>query len=81
MLADLAPAVASKARAFLEELGDATLVLSHGFGDRAAADSEQIMATYAEGRPLDRERGFTRFGAHRADWTLSFAGAPRREYL
>lgn len=81
VLADLAPAVASKARAFLEELGDATLVLSHGFGDRAAADSEQIMATYAEGRPLDRERGFTRFGAHRADWTLSFAGAPRREYL
>lgn len=81
VLAELAPVVASKARAFLGELGTTELVLNEGFGDRAAASVEEILAAYAEGRSLDRERGFTRFGTHRADWSLSFAEAPRREYL
>ncbi len=81
VLAELMPVVAAKARAFLAELGAPALVLNQGFGDRSATNTEEILAAYSEGRGLDRERGFTRFGAHRADWTLSFAEAPRREYL
>jgi DNA replication and repair protein RecF len=34
-----------------------------------------------EGRARDRERGFTGRGPHRADWSIAFETAPRREHL
>lgn len=80
-LEELRSAVMAKAQAFLPELGAVGLVLGSGFGERATTTREEILAAYCEGRDQDRERGFTRFGAHRADWQLSFAEAPRREYL
>lgn len=81
VLAELRPQVVAKAAAFLPELGDVVLGLLSGFGDRATDQAAAIATAYADGRGLDRERGHTRFGAHRADWSLGFAAAPRREHL
>lgn len=81
VLDELRGPVIDKANAFLAELGDVSLTLSAGFGDRPTDSVEKLMAAYAEARPLDRDRGHTRFGVHRADWSLAFALAPRREHL
>ena len=78
---ELRAPVTDKANAFLSELGAVSLMLSAGFGERPAESVEDLVAAYAEARPLDRERGHTRFGVHRADWSLAFAAAPRREHL
>lgn len=78
---ELRPRVSEKVGAFLPELGDARLSLGSGFGDRDVDDAAAIVAAYASARSLDRERGHTRFGAQRADWSLSFAEAPRKEHL
>jgi DNA replication and repair protein RecF len=81
VIADLATAVVLKASAFLPELGVPELRLSSGFGDRPVDSIEDLVRAYADSRAGDRERGHTRFGAQRADWTLAFEGAPRREHL
>ena len=81
VLQALAAHVAQKAESFLPELGAAQLRFGSGFGERDCAGVDEIVALYADARDQDRERGFTRFGAHRADWTLSFEAAPRREHL
>ena len=81
VLQELRSLVAAKAAAFLSELGEVSLGLSSGFGDREIAQAADVEAAYAATRGLDRERGHTRFGAHRADWSLGFAAAPRREHL
>lgn len=73
--------VAAKAGAFLPELGLTDLRLASGFGDHAATSIEELLHAYECSRPGDRERGHTRFGAQRADWSLSFEQAPRREHL
>ncbi len=70
-----------KSAAFLPELGNAYLRINNGFGDRDCTIVDEVIALYQEARDADRERGFTRFGAHRADWSLSFDAAPRREHL
>ncbi len=40
-----------------------------------------LTAQLALERPRDRERGFTRHGAHRADWSLGYAGIAQRDHL
>lgn len=81
VLDELRAHVVAKASAFLPELGDVSINLSSGLGDRSADKIDDLIMAYAEGRMQDRERGHTRFGVHRADWSLSFAAAPRREHL
>ena len=80
-LEGLRQAAMVKSAAFLPELGTLNLQGQTGFGDRPSDSPEAVVATYAETRNGDRERGFTRFGVHRGEWSLSFAGAPRREHL
>ncbi|HET9031427.1 MAG TPA: DNA replication/repair protein RecF [Dokdonella sp.] len=61
---------------FLGELGEFQLSLDSGWkADLSLADA------LGEGRSRDRERGFTGRGPHRADWSISFDRAPRREHL
>lgn len=81
VLDELRGPVVDLASAFLPELGGVHLSLSTGFGDRDTASPETLLAAYVAARGLDRERGHTRFGAHRADWSLGFEAAPRREHL
>ena len=61
---------------FLGELGEAAIEL-----DRGWKEDQSLAATLAEARGRDRERGHTGRGPHRADWSLSFERAPRREHL
>ncbi len=61
---------------FLGELGEFRLVFEPGW--KSEQDLEQALR---EGRSRDRERGFTGRGPHRADWSLGFERAPRREHL
>jgi DNA replication and repair protein RecF len=61
---------------FLGELGASTLALQRGW-----KDGPGLREALVEGRSRDRERGFTGRGPHRADWTIAFEGAPRREHL
>lgn len=60
----------------LPELGTAGVRFDDGWD--ADADLGRVLAGT---RARDLARGFTSRGPHRADWTLSFAAAPRREYL
>lgn len=62
--------------ALLPELGDLDLSYRRGW----AAD--MTLAEYLSSRrERDRARGHTTGGPHRADWGVSFAGAPQREHL
>ena len=81
VLDGLRSAVADKASAFLAEMGMPNLRGTTGFGEQPSETAADIAAAYAEARAGDRERGFTRFGVHRGDWSLTFAAAPRREHL
>jgi len=60
---------------FLPELGDIQVSMDPGWA------GESLAAALAERRRLDRMRGHTSRGPHRADWSLSFANAPIREHL
>ncbi len=81
VMAGLAMPAASMANLFLPELGDLRLAAQAGFGDRSFETAADIGAIYAEHRESDRDRGYTRLGVQRGDWSLSFQGAPRREHL
>jgi DNA replication and repair protein RecF len=61
---------------FLGELGPVTLSLQHGWKEGLS-----LADALEEGRSRDLERGFTGRGPHRADWSISFENAPRREHL
>lgn len=61
---------------FLGELGEAAFSLDHGW-----KDGQPLATALAESRGRDRERGHTGRGPHRADWSLGFERAPRREHL
>jgi DNA replication and repair protein RecF len=74
--AALAPIVRDLLADLLPELGEARLALDGGWPDEAAAAAELAAA-----RDEDMRRGFTTRGPHRADWSISFANAPRREHL
>lgn len=61
---------------FLGELGDFELSLDTGWKSDLTLGEALV-----EGRHRDRERGFTGRGPHRADWSIGFELAPRREHL
>jgi DNA replication and repair protein RecF len=61
---------------FLPELGRAILKFDPGFDDEGGLGT---MLSAASDR--DRARGYTGIGPHRADWSVAFDGAKRREYL
>ena len=65
----------------LGELGTASLQLEPGWKEEAPCDPASAADRLAKERLKDRERGFTRRGPHRADWTLLFDRIPRREYF
>lgn len=61
---------------FLGELGDFELAV-----DRGWASDLPLAETLESNRLRDRERGHSSRGPHRADFSLSFDQAPRREHL
>lgn len=78
---DLFLAIEPLAAIFLPELGAPTLQLNDGWGTERIETSDAARDALRDHRPHDRERGHTRIGAHRADWSLAFPNAPRREHL
>ena len=72
----LAPIAAKLLSDLLPELGEARLVLEGGWSGEASA-----MAELAAARDEDMRRGFTTRGPHRADWSIAFEHAPKREHL
>lgn len=76
-LDSLAPRLAEAARAFLPELGLASLVFQPGWRrqDMALADALALQ------QERDLALGYTSVGAHRADWRIDFVGLPGRETL
>jgi DNA replication and repair protein RecF len=75
-VAALSPVLTASLRDVLAELGEAVLSLDGGWKGEIDA-IEQLAAT----RDDDRRRGFTTRGPHRADWSIAFEHAPRREHL
>jgi DNA replication and repair protein RecF len=61
---------------FLPELGTATTSFRRGW-----AEDKQLLQALTESRPIDRVRGHTTRGPHRADWSIRFENAPSREQL
>ncbi len=72
----LRPYISEFLNMFLPELGKAAFAFEQGWdGD------QELIAVMQQNRQRDRERGYTTRGPHRADWSLAFIGAPRREHL
>jgi DNA replication and repair protein RecF len=72
----LEPYVAQEAALLVPELGNIRIDYRPGW------DVERGLAwQLSEARERDREAGFTRLGAHRADWSIGFDGVARREHL
>lgn len=67
---------AEQLAALLAELGEPRLVFDPGH-DAQVPLAESLRAR----RDRDLARGYTSRGPHRADWSVSFAAAPRREHL
>ena len=61
---------------FLPELGAATVSYRRGW-----PEEKHLVDALAETRTLDRARGHTSRGPHRADWAIRFERAPSREQL
>lgn len=72
----LTPALIARLKGLVPELGEPALQYSQGW----STERELAMAL-AESHSIDRQRGHTTRGPHRADWKLSFEQAPRREQL
>ena len=72
----LRPRLAELLGRYLPDLGAADLRYRPGWD----ADRD-LAAVLAEVGSIDRQRGHTTRGPHRADWVLTFPGAPRREQL
>lgn len=77
-LVEQLPAVAE---ALMPELGRPQLAWQDGWRFAPADTVEAAQALLADGRELDRQRGHSRRGPHRADWTLGFEGLERREHF
>jgi DNA replication and repair protein RecF len=77
----LAADVQTVARDLLPEFSGAKLELYSGWKHDSPESVEDATARLSLERGRDRERGFTRRGPHRADWSLSFDQIPRREHL
>jgi DNA replication and repair protein RecF len=61
---------------FLPELGASTISFRRGW-----AEEKPLLEALAETHALDRARGHTSRGPHRADWTIRFEKALTREQL
>ena len=61
---------------YLPELGVTSNRYRQGWPEETSL--EEVLR---ETRGLDRSRGYTGRGPHRADWSVAFAGAPLREHL
>jgi DNA replication and repair protein RecF len=72
----LGPAAIAALGDLLPELGEAQITLESGW--RGEGDP---MAELLAAREEDLRRGYTTRGPHRADWSLWFERAPRREHL
>ena len=72
----LAPRLARLLDDYLPELGSSALRIRSGWSSDA-----DLASTLVESRNVDRQRGHTSRGPHRADWMLTFAKLPRREQL
>lgn len=77
----LAADVQMVAKDLLPEFSGAKLELHSGWKHDSPGTAEDAIARLGLERGRDRERGFTRRGPHRADWSLSFDQIPRREHL
>lgn len=75
-LAGLEPYVAQEAAILVPELGNVRIDYRPGWDTQRGLARE-----LAETRDRDREMGFTRVGAHRADWMMVFDGVAKREHL
>ncbi|HEX5123811.1 MAG TPA: DNA replication/repair protein RecF [Rhodanobacteraceae bacterium] len=74
--AAFAVAVAGALATLLPELGQPAIALESGW--RGEGDPIELLAAAGED---DLRRGFTTRGPHRADWSVTFEHAPRREHL
>lgn len=74
--AELEPLLVEALADLLPDLGTPAVRLDDGWD----ADRD-LVGILAARREHDVARGFTSRGPHRADWSLSFAAAPRREHL
>lgn len=72
----LRPQLQASIAGLLPELGTLELRYRRGW-----ADGQSLQELLHDQRPRDLARGHTTLGAHRADWSLAFAGAPLREHL
>ena len=72
----LRPVLAAVLAVFLPELGEPILAFDPGW-----RDGIPLADALVEARGRDRERGHTSRGPHRADWSIGFEAAPRREHL
>ena len=72
----LRPVLGELLEMFLGELGHAELTLDQGW-----KREHSLAQALSESRVRDRERGHTARGPHRADWSIAFERAPRREHL
>lgn len=75
-LAGLEGYIDQEAATLIPELGKVHIDYRAGWDVQAGLESQ-----LADGRDRDRDVGFTRYGAHRADWTLVFHGIAKREHL
>ena len=71
-----AAAVVTALSTLLPELGEPAVRLESGW--RSDGDPLEVLAVSRED---DLRRGFTTRGPHRADWSVAFEHAPRREHL
>jgi len=66
----------------LPELGACHFQFEEGWrNDSSGLGTADHRAKLADARAGDRERGFTRYGPHRCDWSLTYATVPVREHL
>jgi DNA replication and repair protein RecF len=72
----LRPLLTKYAFALLPELGAVELRYRRGWDE-----SLDLASALADRRFRDIARGHTTLGAHRADWSIAFEGAPQREHL
>jgi DNA replication and repair protein RecF len=72
----LGPLITATMGEVVPELGAARFQFSGGWRDEADA-LQKLEASRAD----DLRRGFTTQGPHRADWSIAFERAPRREHL
>jgi DNA replication and repair protein RecF len=75
-IARLQPVLQETLSEFLVELGTPVLSFDAGWKETVS-----LADALREGRSRDRERGHTGRGPHRADWSIGFERAPRREHL